>query len=98
MIMELRPWVKLRLTQDPKCRDSNEKLYYSYLKHIGYDVDNVTAKQFLKDMSNREIPYLDSIARASRKVQEENPHLRGKYWGKRKKKSVEIRHEIIAKS
>ena len=47
-------------------------------------------------MSNREIPYMDSVARASRKVQEENPYLRGKSWGKRKKKSVLVKHEILA--
>lgn len=98
MIMELREWVRLTLTQTPKCRDSNELLYYKYLKHIQYEVDNRTVKQFLKDMSLRQIPYMDSLARASRKVQEEYPHLRGKYWGKRKKKSIQIKHEILAKS
>jgi len=47
-------------------------------------------------MENREIKYIDSIARASRLVQEENPHLRGKMWKKRKVKSVDVKHEIIA--
>jgi hypothetical protein len=71
-------------------------LYYLYLKQkLGYDIDNKTAKEFLQDMESRTIPYLDSIARASRLVQEEHPHLRGKYWGKRKKKSVDVKHEII---
>jgi hypothetical protein len=71
-------------------------LYYEYLLSIGYDIENKTAKEFLQDMSKRRIPYLDSVARQSRIVQELHPHLRGKYWGKRKKKSVEIKHEIIA--
>jgi hypothetical protein len=96
MIVEFKDWVKLKLTQDPKTRDSNEKLYYDYLEYTGYDVNSKTIKQFLKDMSNREIPYMDSVARASRKVQEENPYLRGKSWGKRKKKSVLVKHEILA--
>ena len=96
MIVEFKDWVKLKLTQDPKARDSNEKLYYDYLTYTGYDVHSKTVKQFLKDMSNREIPYMDSVARASRKVQEENPYLRGKSWGKRKKKSVLVKHEILA--
>lgn len=46
-------------------------------------------------MEARRIPYLDSIARASRKVQEDHPHLRGKLWKKRKKKSVEVKREIL---
>jgi hypothetical protein len=98
MIMDFREWVKLTLTHSPKCRDSNEMLYYKYLKYIEYDVDIKSAKEFLKDLSNRRIPYVDSIARASRKVQEEYPYLRGEYWGKRKKKSVKVKHEILAKS
>lgn len=94
--MELREWVKQSLTSNPSLRDNNEKLYYEYLKYKNYPIDEVSAKRFLQDMSKRKIPYLDSIARASRKVQEECPYLRGKHWGKRKKKSVQIKHEILA--
>ena len=47
-------------------------------------------------MENREIKYIDSLARASRLVQEEYPHLRGKNWKKRKGKSVDVKHEILA--
>jgi hypothetical protein len=97
MIMELTEWVKLQLTSNLELRDSNEQLYYLYLKKIGYPIDSVTGKELLKAMSRREIPYLDSIARASRKVQEEHVFLRGKYWKKRKKKSTQIKHEILGK-
>lgn len=93
MIKELGPWVKAKLISSPKLRDSNERLYYLYLKESGYDTTK-SLKDFLKDMEARRIPYLDSIARASRKVQEEHPHLRGKKWRKRKKKSIEIRNEM----
>ena len=96
MIVKLKNWVKLKLIQYPKLRDSNEKLYYLYLKETGYDIDNKSAKEFLQDMSKRNIPYLDSIARASRLVQEKHPNLRGKNWKKRKQKSVEVKHEILA--
>ena len=40
------------------------------------------------------IPYLDSISRASRKVQEEHPHLRGALYNKRKAKQNEVKEEI----
>ena len=93
MIKEKLKWVEQELTLKPSLRDSNEKLYYSFLKDSGYDVTK-SVKEFLMDMESRKIPYLDSIARASRKVQEENPHLRGRTWKKRKVKEVVIREEI----
>jgi hypothetical protein len=94
MIKEKYEWVKEKLTQHPELRDSNERLYYHYLKEIGYDM-NKSFKDALKDMEKRIIPYLDSFGRASRKVQEEHPHLRGKSYGKRKgEKQDKIRQEI----
>lgn len=94
MIKERYQWTKEKLRQYPELRDSNERLYYHYLKEIGYDT-NKSFKEALKDMENRVIPYLDTIARASRKVQEEHPHLRGKFWQKRKsKKAEEVKQEI----
>jgi uncharacterized protein YbaR (Trm112 family) len=55
---------------------------------------NKPFKEVLKDMEARVIPYLDSFGRASRKVQEEHPHLRGDLYNKRKKKSYEVKEEI----
>ena len=94
MIVELKKWTKQKLISNPKLRDSNERLYYEYLKEEGYDVSK-NVKSFLKDMESRKIKYLDSIARASRLVQEKHPYLRGKSWKKRKKKSIEVKAEII---
>ena len=94
MIVELKDWVKLKLISNPKLRDSNEQLYYEYLKESGYNMQN-NVKQFLKDMEKREIRYIDSIARASRLIQEEYPYLQGKLWKKRKKKAATIKHEIL---
>jgi DNA-binding protein Fis len=94
LIKNLLDWTKKKLESNPKLRDSNELLYYHYLKESGYDV-NKPVKMFLQDMEKRKIPYLDSISRASRKIQEENPELRGLKWGKRKLKEVEVREEII---
>ena len=45
-------------------------------------------------MEQRRIPYLDSFGRASRKVQEDYPSLRGRLWGKRKKRATKIKQEI----
>ena len=95
MIVEQKPWVKQQLIENPALRDSNERLYYRYLIAIDYDTSK-TVKEFLKDMEKREVKYLDSISRASRSIQEEFPYLRGKTWNKRKTKSVDVKHEIIA--
>ena len=93
MIKDRYEWVKDKLTKFPKLRDSNERLYYNYLLDIGYDV-NKSFKEILKDMENRSIPYIDSFGRASRKVQENHPHLRGRLYKKRKKKEEEVKDEI----
>jgi hypothetical protein len=93
MIKDKYEWVKDKLTKFPKLRDSNERLYYNYLLDIGYDITK-PFKEILKDMENREIPYIDSFGRASRKVQENHPHLRGEFYGKRNKKEEDIKDEI----
>jgi hypothetical protein len=46
-------------------------------------------------MESRTIPYIDSFGRASRKIQEEHPHLRGKLYKQRKTKQDEVKDEII---
>lgn len=93
MIKEKYEWTKDKLKNFPQLRDSNERLYYHYLLDIGYDM-NKPFKEVLKDMEARVIPYLDSFGRASRKVQEEHPHLRGDLYNKRKKKSDQVKEEI----
>lgn len=94
MIKDKYQWVKDKLSNHPELRDSNERLYYHYLIAINYDFSK-SAKDLLKDMENRIIPYMDTFGRASRKVQEEHPHLRGKLWQKKKsKKAEEVKQEI----
>lgn len=93
MVKERYNWVKAKLTKYPSLRDSNERLYYHYLKDIQFDV-NMPFKEALKAMEKREIPYLDAIGRTSRKVQEEHPHLRGKFYKLRKGKEEEVKNEI----
>lgn len=94
MITEKLTWVKQKLTLHPELRDSNERLYYHYLLEIGYDTTK-TIKDVLKDMEQRNIPYIDSFGRASRKIQEEYPELRGAAYTKRvTEKEQKVRNEI----
>lgn len=95
LIKDKYDWVKEILIKYPLLRDSNERLYWLYLKEIGYDVE-VSFTQALKDMHHRVIPYVDSLGRASRKVQEDHPNLRGKFYNKRKKRQQEVKEEIKA--
>jgi hypothetical protein len=82
------------LTLHPELRDSNERLYYHYLLEIGYDTTK-TIKEVLKDMEQRTIPYIDSFGRASRKIQEEYPELRGVSYTKRvTEKEQKVRQEV----
>jgi len=77
--------VKNKLSKHPELRDSNERLYYHYLLDIGYDITK-PFKEALKDMEGRVIPFIDSIARASRKVQEETSSFKRKnLWEKKNK-------------
>ena len=94
LIKDKLKWVKQKLEGNPSLRDSNERLYYHYLMESGYNMSK-NVKDFLKDMESRKITYLDSISRASRKVQEENPNLRGETWSKRKIRAMEVREEIL---
>ena len=92
-ILKQIDWVKKKLIDNPKLRDSNARLYYNYLLEIDYDV-NKSIKEFLKDIESKRIPYIDSIARCSRKVQEEFPELEGRKRSKRKEREQEVKQEI----
>lgn len=87
-------WVKEKLTLHPALRDNNERLYLLYLTESGYDTTK-SVSQFLRDMSFRTVPYIDSLARNSRKVQELYPELRGVSYKERVvKKELAVRDEI----
>jgi hypothetical protein len=87
-------WVKEQLEKHPSLRDNNERLYFLFLKESEYDT-NKSIIQFLRDMSFREVPYIDSISRCSRKCQELYPELRGTSYKERVvKKEMKVRQEI----
>jgi hypothetical protein len=88
-----KEWVKKKLQEYPSLRDNNEKLYFLFLEEHGYDTTQ-SIKSFLKDMSYRRIPYLDSVGRVSRLIQEQHPSLRGLLYGKRKGKSLDVKSEV----
>lgn len=77
----LRRRVKSFLEKDELLRDSDFKLmaqvWYQDLMKIGIDPKNISGYQLLEILSHHKISNPHSIVRVRRKVQVENPDLRG---------------------
>ena len=89
--------VRELLIKYPEYRDSDSKLIsaFYYFKYGGKDVfENITAFQFLKHFSEGRFPLPDNITRVRRKLQEQEPELRGKVWADRHQLEDDTRKEI----
>lgn len=85
------------LIKNPNTRDSDNLLVATYYFYEvgGKDVlQNQSAYDFLKKMSAGSLTSFESISRARRKIQEQNPLLRGKNYKQRKESSEKIRENI----
>tara|TARA_Y100001963_G_scaffold130500_1_gene186867 strand:- start:218 stop:529 length:312 start_codon:yes stop_codon:yes gene_type:complete len=51
-------------------------------------------KKFLGEIANKNMPDSESIRRTRRKLQEQNPELRGKLWEKRQAHAKTVAKEI----
>lgn len=96
-LKDVKSVVEELLIKNPKTRDSDNLLvatYYFY-ETGGKDVlQNQSAYDFLKNMSNGSLTSFESISRARRRIQEQNPLLRGNNYKERKESSKEIRENI----
>jgi hypothetical protein len=89
IIQRVEQW----LEEKPDLRDSDEKL----VSNIWYDdlrLKNIKTREgsylhFLSLYGTGQLTSADSITRARRKVQEDNPHLRGENYEKRQKELQE---------
>ena len=83
------------LTKYPVLRDDDEKLMANmWNKHLG-DITYVNGEDILKMLANHELPSYESISRCRRKLQENNPNLRGSKWVQRQSRAKKIRKEIV---
>jgi hypothetical protein len=85
------------LINNPKTRDSDNLLvatYYFYEVGGKAVLQNQSAYDFLKNMSAGSLTSFESISRARRKIQEQNPLLRGNNYKQRKESSEQIRENI----
>ena len=91
-IKRIKPLVKELLQDFPLTRDNDNLL----LLKVWAEQDNTLRKEklfsdFSVGMIAGKYMKFESISRARRKVQEENPELRGRYYKDRKELAEEIR-------
>jgi len=97
-IKSLQEKVKVLLTKYPDMRDSDKLLvtnfWYFELRKLGIDVETKPIAEFFAVYQSGVVANADLITRARRKVQEENPDLRGDSWEERHKEASETRKTI----
>ena len=84
------------LIKYPLLRDDDERLMANiWMSHIG-NLENKNGKDILHMLAKHQLPSYESVSRCRRKIQETNPHLRGKKWVQRQSRARKIRKEIVA--
>jgi len=95
--------VRRKLTEHKSLRDSNRKLVLSIWRDELFKLTGKTATEELTWHDFRNAYYkpkvlsdADAISRASRRLQEVNPNLRGEEWAHRQHKSQpKVKQEMI---
>lgn len=96
-IKNIQDVVKDALIRYPKYRDDDNKLVaYIWWKHLKKNniPEDIIAMDFLQLYAKNELPQADAITRARRKVQEENPELRGELYNERHQLKEEVKNNI----
>jgi hypothetical protein len=96
-IKNIQDVVKDALIRYPKYRDDDNKLVaYIWWKHLKNNniPEDIIAMDFLQLYAKNELPQADAITRARRKVQEENPELRGELYNERHQLKEEVKNNI----
>lgn len=93
--------VLYQLRRDPRLRDSDQKLvarvWSDELKRMGKNPEQMSSYEMLCMYAKDELQSADYICRCRRKVQEENPELRGETYNHRQHIETEkVKAEIRA--
>jgi len=80
--------VKVILQDFPGARDD-----YAELDHRFYP-KGLSTHEFFKKIHNGDLPSMESVHRARRKIQEDHPRLRGETYNKRKRKADGVTENI----
>tara|TARA_R110002073_G_scaffold3030_1_gene20289 strand:- start:1707 stop:2003 length:297 start_codon:yes stop_codon:yes gene_type:complete len=82
------------LMNKPKARDCDYILYAFLLLNYNIDISTLSAKDFLKQMSERSLPSFEGVGRCRRKLQEKHKELRGVKWLARHDEVNKVKTEI----
>ena len=86
------------LTRIPRLRDNHDALTSNYwlweLKCKGIDAQDLSAWKLLKMISTGELTSEETIQRARRKAQHDNPELRGQKYEERMAEEKDVRQNI----
>jgi hypothetical protein len=82
------------LEKHPHLRDSDEKLVANVWHSEIMNLPTLTAYDVLELYANGKLTNSDYITRIRRKIQEENPDLRGTLYKERHKKQEVIKHQL----
>ena len=93
-IKDQKNFVKQLLEQDPELRDSDRKLMAVIWNNHIHNPNQLSTFDFLHHLYVGDLPSYESITRARRKVQQENPHLQGKNYKGRKGEEADVRENI----
>lgn len=100
-IRNTKPKVVAILETSEQLRDDDEKLVARFwsneLQAMKKHPTHITGLQFLLMYSEGKLTPADIITRARRKIQEDNPALRGIAWNERQGKEKDVRQEIMKK-
>jgi hypothetical protein len=85
----------MQLSEDYKNSDSKLVAMFYYKKYGGKDAfEKKSAMDFLRGFARGEYPLPDSITRVRRKLQEQEPSLRGESYKKRHSNEADVRNNI----
>ena len=92
---KLQERIKELLTINPVCKDDDNKLIANiWWDSLGLQAKQLSAYDLLKKLADGKMPSADGITRCRRKLQEQNPELRGKMWYKRHKMQEQVMLEL----
>lgn len=78
-LRNLTELVKTIMEQQPETRSSDNLLYIEVLKRTtSQNVLNMPVWLFYQNLTEWQLPSIETVGRCRRKVQQENPHLKAK--------------------
>lgn len=102
LIFKTKDLVTKVLQNHDLSRDNDRVLtanvWYLCFKKLGVKLEILSAQEFLKIYISNQLPNHDHITRTRRKLQEDNPELRGELWNERHHLANEVAKEIVQTS